>query len=88
MQDTLGFPDKADQRAEPGTGWTPAVLHHVLYAHVVIVVDSGHGAWTSFERNGSRSCSGGSIVTMGGIECQMVSLQSAKEAIPFPQPID
>ncbi len=61
MQDTLGFPDKADQRAEPGTGWTPAVLNHVLHAHVVIVVDSGHSAWTSFGWNGSRSCSGGTL---------------------------
>ena len=26
LQDELGFPDKADQRAEPGSGWTPAEL--------------------------------------------------------------
>ncbi len=26
LLDELGFPDKADQRAEPGTGWTPAFL--------------------------------------------------------------
>ena len=31
----LGFPDKADQRAEPGSGWTPAELNHILQAHVV-----------------------------------------------------
>ncbi len=30
-----GFPDNADQRAEPGTRWTPAELNHVLQAHVV-----------------------------------------------------
>jgi hypothetical protein len=37
MQDQprLGFPDKADQRAEPGTGWTPAELNNILTAHVV-----------------------------------------------------
>ncbi len=35
LQDQLGFLDKADQRAEPGTGWTPAELNHILHAHVV-----------------------------------------------------
>ncbi len=35
LQDVLGFPDKADQRAEPGTGWTPAELNHILHEHVV-----------------------------------------------------
>ena len=35
MQYKLGFPDKADQRAEPGSGWTPAELNHILQAHVV-----------------------------------------------------
>jgi hypothetical protein len=30
LQDVLGFPDKADQRAEPGSGWTPAELNHIL----------------------------------------------------------
>ncbi len=34
-QYVLGFPDKADQRAEPGSGWTPAELNHILAAHVV-----------------------------------------------------
>ncbi len=29
------FPDKADQRAEPGSGWTPAELNHILQTHVV-----------------------------------------------------
>ena len=29
------FPTKADQRAEPGSGWTPAELNHILQSHVV-----------------------------------------------------
>ncbi len=35
MQDELGFPDKADQRAQPSAGWTPAELNHILRAHVL-----------------------------------------------------
>ncbi len=35
MQEELGFPDKADKRAEPGTGWTPAELNRILQGHVV-----------------------------------------------------
>jgi len=35
LQDELEFPDKADQRAEPGSGWTPAELNHILQTHVV-----------------------------------------------------
>ena len=35
MQEELGFPDKADKRAEPGTGWTPAELNSILHDHVV-----------------------------------------------------
>jgi hypothetical protein len=35
LQDEMGFPDKADKRALPGTGWTPAELNHILQAHVV-----------------------------------------------------
>ena len=35
LQEELGFPDKADKRAPPGTGWTPAELNHILQAHVV-----------------------------------------------------
>jgi hypothetical protein len=35
LRDELGFPDKADKRAQPGTGWTPAELNHILQAHVV-----------------------------------------------------
>ncbi len=42
LQDVLGFPDKADQRAEPGTGWTPAEPNHILHEHVV------DGALTTF----------------------------------------
>ena len=38
MQDELGFADKADKRAAPGAGWTPAELNNILQAHVV---DSG-----------------------------------------------
>ena len=34
-EEELGFPDKADKRAEPGTGWTPAELNHILHDHVV-----------------------------------------------------
>ena len=30
MQEELGFPDKADKRAQPGTGWTPAELNRIL----------------------------------------------------------
>ncbi len=35
LQDVLGFPDKANQRAEPGSGWTPAELNHILHEHLV-----------------------------------------------------
>ena len=35
MQEELGFTDKADKRAEPGTGWTPAKLNRILHDHVV-----------------------------------------------------
>jgi hypothetical protein len=35
MQEELGFADKADKRAEPGTGWTPAELNRILHDHVV-----------------------------------------------------
>ena len=35
MQEELGFRDKADKRAEPGTGWTPAELNRILQDHVV-----------------------------------------------------
>jgi hypothetical protein len=35
MQDELGFADKADKRAQPGTGWTPAELNRILQDHVV-----------------------------------------------------
>ena len=35
MQEELGFPDKADKRAQPGSGWTPAELNRILHEHVV-----------------------------------------------------
>ncbi len=31
----VGFPDKGDVRAGPGSGWTAAELNHILQAHVV-----------------------------------------------------
>ena len=31
----LGFPDKADRRASPGTEWTPDELNHIMQALVV-----------------------------------------------------
>ena len=42
LQEELGFPDKADKRAEPGTGWTAAELNSILHSHVV------NGELTSF----------------------------------------
>ena len=42
LQEELGFPDKADKRAEPGSGWTPAELNSILQDHVV------DGALTTF----------------------------------------
>jgi hypothetical protein len=42
LQEELGFPDKADTRAQPGTGWTPTELNHILQTHVV------NGALTTF----------------------------------------
>ena len=35
LQEELGFPDKADKRAEPGTGWTAADLNSILHSHVM-----------------------------------------------------
>ena len=38
LQDALGFPDKGNVRAGPGSGWsrwTAAELNHILQAHVV-----------------------------------------------------
>ena len=35
LQEELGFPDKADMRAQPGSGWTPAELNNILQAHVM-----------------------------------------------------
>ena len=42
LQEELGFPDKADKRAQPGTGWTPAELNSILQDHVM------DGALTTF----------------------------------------
>jgi hypothetical protein len=39
LQEALGFPDKADGRARPSTGWTPDELNQILQEHVV------DGAW-------------------------------------------
>jgi hypothetical protein len=35
LQEELGFPDKANKRAQPGTGWTSAELNSILHDHVV-----------------------------------------------------
>ena len=35
LQEELGFPDKADKRVEPGTGWIAAELNCILHNHVV-----------------------------------------------------
>jgi hypothetical protein len=35
LQEVLGFPDKGNVRAGPGSGWTAADLNHILQAHVV-----------------------------------------------------
>ena len=77
LQDVLGFPDKADQRAEPGTGWTPAELKHILHAHVV------DGALTTF-----GCVEWESQLFRGPVcdACKMLSLQSPQEALPFLQP--
>ncbi len=42
LQEELGFPDKADKRTEPGTGWTAAELNSILHNHAV------NGILTSF----------------------------------------
>ncbi len=42
LQEELGFPDKADKRAESGSGWTLAELNSILQDHVV------DGALTTF----------------------------------------
>ncbi len=35
LQEELGFPDKADKRVQPATGWTPAEPNRILHDHVV-----------------------------------------------------
>jgi hypothetical protein len=54
LQEELGFPDKADQRAEPGTGWTAAELHGILHNHVVngILTSFGCVEWESDQFRG------------------------------------
>ena len=53
FQEALGFPDKGDVRAGPGSGWTAAELNHILQAHVV------DGTLTLLAvSNGSQSSSG------------------------------
>ena len=49
LQEELGFPDKADKRAEPGTGWTAAELNGILHNHVVngILTSFGCVEWKS-----------------------------------------
>ncbi len=49
LQEELGFPSKADTRAQPGTGWTPAELNHILQNHVVnsILTTVGCVEWES-----------------------------------------
>ncbi len=39
FQDKLGYPDKADQEAQPGAGWTPTELTDILQAHSVLARD-------------------------------------------------
>jgi hypothetical protein len=57
LQDELVFTDKVDKSAEPGTGWTPAELNHILQAHVV------DGALTTFGCvDWSQICAGASCV--------------------------
>jgi hypothetical protein len=49
LQEELGFPDKADQREQPGTGCTPSELNHILHSHVVdgVSTTSGCVEWES-----------------------------------------
>ena len=55
LQDELGFPDKAYQRAAPGTGWTPAELNHILHAHVLdgALITFGCVEWESQQFRGT-----------------------------------
>ena len=49
LQEELGFPDKADKLAEPGTGWTAAELNGIQHNHVVtgILTSFGCVEWES-----------------------------------------
>jgi hypothetical protein len=61
LQEELGFPDKADKRAEPGRGWTAAELNGILHNHVVngILTSFGCVEWESdlFRRVMRARCS-------------------------------
>jgi hypothetical protein len=56
----------------PGTGWTPAEFNHILTAHVVDCAETTFGC-VEWESQLFRVC-------------DAISLQSAKEALPFLQP--
>ncbi len=49
LQEELGFPDKADKLAEPGTGWTTVKLNNILQNHVVnrVLTSFGCAEWES-----------------------------------------
>ena len=76
LQDQLGFPDKADQRAEPGTGCTHAELTEPYSSCAC------GGRYIDY----IWMCGMGVTAVQGYYACQMLSLQSAKEALPFLQP--
>ena len=70
LQEALGFPDKADRRASPGTGWTPDELNHILQNHVV------DGSLTTF-----GCVEWGVRAVQGRYACQMLPLQNAKASL-------
>ncbi len=78
LQDVLGFPDKADQRAKPGSGWTPAELNHIFTAHVLdsVVTTFGCVEWES-------QLFRGVIIT---VMRKKYYPFNTKEALPFLQP--
>ncbi len=75
LQEQLGFPDKIDHGAEPGSGWTPAELNHILNAHVV------DGTFDYI-----WMCGMGVTAVQGYNASQMLSLQPAQKTITFLQP--
>ncbi len=46
LQEALGYPDKGDVRAGPGSGWTAAELNHILQPHVVDGTLTTLGVWS------------------------------------------